>query len=266
MMLRRQALGQVLAGWIGAIALAGRPAPGAAQPSGDPAPDPLGDEALKALFGDRDAAQPLLVTYTTAGDGRRFTLDRSQPDFVLLKFDNAVEVWALRSSFGVRGDEFLRNDVGATMLRITALGGATLYADGDTAGVPASAEGRGRPIPRPRATHRTLQRTVEAALPVLQRLLPPGALRVEAAGVLPLALVEDSYAILAIALERLPPRWLDARPHRLRRIRCALARQTYARFRNGYLELGLVPAVGHGGRPSSLAIRNGLLGTRGIPN
>jgi hypothetical protein len=264
-LLRRQVLSGVAGGALAGLAV---PVLARAQPasSGETPLDSVGDEALKALYGDREAAQPLMVIYSTAGTGQRFTLDRSQPDVVLMKFEEQPEVWALRSSFGVRGDEFLRNDVGATMLRITSLGGATLYVDGDTAGAPASVEGRGQPIARPRASHRTLQLTVEAALPRLQRLLPPGALRIEASGVLPLALVEEAYAMVALALGRLPPRWFQARPHRLTRIRCVRARRTSARFRNGYLELGLVPGSGHAGRPSSLAIRNGLMGTRGIPN
>jgi hypothetical protein len=269
MMLRRQALGQVLAATGGILALAGQPLRALAQPSDPPVPlDPVGDEALRALFGDRDAAQPLAVAYVVAGSGRRFHIDRSQPDFVLLQFDEGTEVWALRSSFGVRGDEFLRNDVGATMLRITALGGTTLYVDGDTAGVPAAAEGRGRLVARPRSNHRTLQLTVEASLPALQRLLPAGVtFRVEAAGVLPLALVEDALSILTLAISRLPARGARLRQAPLRRVRCVRSRRgTYANFRNGYLELGLVPGTGFAGRPSSLAIRNGLLGTRGIPN
>lgn len=259
---------QILVGMVAVAALAPAVRRAHAQPTPIQPRDEEGDDALKALYGDRDAAQPPYVRYavSAAGGSRQFNLDRSQPGSVLLQFEGDSEVWALRSSFGTRGDEFLRNDVGATMLRITSLGGATLYGDGDTAGSPASVEGRGRPIPSLRASHRSLQATVEAALPQVQRLVPGPQLRVEAAGGLSPALVEDAYLMVQLALQRLPRRWFETRPDRLRRIRCARGRRIYASFRNGYLEMGLVPGIGHAGRPSSLAVRNALMGTRGIPN
>jgi hypothetical protein len=247
---------RTLLGGLGVLA-AGLPCAPAVARSGQQ-PEDAGSVALRALYGDLDAAQPPFVTYETEAGQRRFSIDRSQPGVVLFQLTGEDEVWALRSRFGVRDDEFLRNDVGEIVLRITALGGATLYLDGDTVGIPASVASRGRPLLRPAPSGRTLQQVVENAVPELERFAPRRSLRVEAAGGLPPPLVEDGLRIAAIALSRLPRGWFGVRPRRLRRLRAVAARAAYARFSDGYLELGLQSGVGYAGRPSSLAIRRAL--------
>jgi hypothetical protein len=92
--------------------------------------------AFDNLFRDTNAASPQAVSFRTDVQNLRFVLDRSQPRIVLLRFEGDTEIWALTSHWGPRGDEFLRNDVGEVMVRITSLGGVTLYGPLGASGAP----------------------------------------------------------------------------------------------------------------------------------
>ncbi|MBN8649679.1 MAG: DUF4908 domain-containing protein, partial [Caulobacterales bacterium] len=73
---------------------------------------------------------PIAINYKL-DNGNGFIIDRTNRNEILLKFDNSDEVWKLNSVFGSRGDEFLLNDVGETIVRITSLGGVTYYRQKD---------------------------------------------------------------------------------------------------------------------------------------
>ena len=83
-----------------------------------------------ALFGDRDAdrhfgSAPPIARYN-ADAGGPFVLDRATKT-ALLRFDDSPEIWALTASPGPRGDLIFKNDVGEPMLRVSRLGGVTLF-------------------------------------------------------------------------------------------------------------------------------------------
>ncbi len=93
-------------------------------------------------FGDmRGAANPPVARYL-AGQGASFILDRSvvAPE-ALLKFDDSPEVWVLQPSPAPRGDTIWRNDVGDPVLRVTRLGGVTLFTQRAPEGMPAALMG-----------------------------------------------------------------------------------------------------------------------------
>lgn len=85
-----------------------------------------------ALFGSREAdrrfdSAPPVARYN-ADSGRPFVLDR-EAKTALLRFDDSSEIWALTASPGPRGDLIFKNDVGEPMLRMSRLGGVTLFTD-----------------------------------------------------------------------------------------------------------------------------------------
>ena len=90
-------------------------------------------------FGDSLGASNPPVARYVAGQGLSFTFDRSEgAPQALLRFDGNPEVWVLEPSPGPRGDTIYRNDVGDQVLRVTRLGGVTLFTPRIPEGVPAA--------------------------------------------------------------------------------------------------------------------------------
>jgi hypothetical protein len=210
------------------------------------------------LFPDVNAATPQAVAFSTDTRNLRFILDRSQPRIVLLRFDGDEEIWALTSHWGPRGDEFLRNDVGEVMVRITSLGGVTIYGPLGNSGGPASRVGRARTLSPPSRSETTLQLTVERAIGWFRRF-GHRSIRVEAAGGLPPSLVYESLQRTAQGMSR-APRGFFGQPQRrvkLVRVERALGRPSAA-WENGILIVGVVPGAGYAGRPSSSAVLSAL--------
>jgi hypothetical protein len=242
------------------MALACAPFGVAAQPGARvkkaPTPDP--EAPLGALFQDPDAAAPQAMAYSAQDGAVRFVLDRSQPRFVLLKYANEPEVWALRPNWGPRGDEFLRNDIGEVIVRVNALGGITLYGPLGPTGAPAAREGRARPLPSPPAAGRRLQSIVEDALVGFERVLN-SSIRVEAAAGLPPTLVQDALERAAQAMRQVPRGWFGLPRRRVRRVRVERAPVPAVSWSRGVLLIGVTPGLGHAGRPSSAAVRAALV-------
>lgn len=97
------------------------------------------------LFGGREpdrhfGSAPPVARYN-ADAGQPFVLDR-QARGALLRFDNSQEVWALNATAGPRGDLIFKNDVGQPMLRVSRLGGVTLFTDGRPMGAAAYVVGQ----------------------------------------------------------------------------------------------------------------------------
>ena len=130
-------MGRVIAGAGVCCSLA---AAAHAQPAGGPSgrfggrPGPArGERSLRDfMFGDHDADRhfgdsPAVARYT-ADRGDAFVLDRAAKT-TLLRFDDSQEIWALFATPGPRGDLIYKNDVGEPMLRVSRLGGVTLFTD-----------------------------------------------------------------------------------------------------------------------------------------
>jgi hypothetical protein len=92
-------------------------------------------------FGEHGAANPPVARYL-ASQGRSFILDRLAiaPE-ALLKFDDNFEVWVLDPSPGPGGVTIYNNDSGDRVVRVTRLGGVTLYTRREPEGVPVSLQG-----------------------------------------------------------------------------------------------------------------------------
>ena len=117
---------------------------------GDPGPD------------DRNAPPPPVARYVS-DQGQTFILDRSTPT-VLLKFEDSPEVLALSPTPAARGDTIYRDDTGETVLRITKLGGLTVFFPGRPDGAPVAFEGQA-PVIRlmPMSPGTLLQRLAQAS-------------------------------------------------------------------------------------------------------
>src|SRR3989344_2510936 len=108
------------------------------------------DRLREGLFKHRgaEASRPQIARYV-AEEGLVFILDRTQP-VPMLKFEDSPEVWALAPNPAPRGDTIYKNDLGEPVLRVTRLGGFTLFTDQRPSGEAVSLAGGGGP-PRPGA-------------------------------------------------------------------------------------------------------------------
>ena len=83
-----------------------------------------------------------------ADNGDSFVLQRIGSN-ALLKFEASPEVWALNGLGGARGDTIFRNDVGDPVLRMTRLGGFTLFTPDQPNGLAVSLVGAAGPLKTP---------------------------------------------------------------------------------------------------------------------
>lgn len=100
------------------------------------------------LFGSPLPPAQSAERFVTPDGGLRFTLDRSGPA-PLMRFEGSTEILVLRASQGPRGDEFLKTETGQLVLRVTSLGGATVYRSANDNGAPVAAAGPARPLAQP---------------------------------------------------------------------------------------------------------------------
>lgn len=212
------------------------------------------DLTLNDMLASPNAAAAHAVSFSAGPNNIRFVLDRSQPRVVLLRFDGDQEVWALTSQWGPRGDEFLRNDIGEVVVRITTLGGVTVYGPLGTNGGLAASVGKAKTLSAPARSEGTLQATLEKALRWFDKF-SGRSIRVEASGVLPPALVYEALERAAQGMSR-APRGYFGRPERrvkLIRVQRSFDRPS-VRWQSGVMTIGVVPGSGYAGRPSSAAV------------
>jgi hypothetical protein len=100
------------------------------------------------LFGSPQSPAPHAEKFVAPDRTLGFTLDRSGPS-PLMRFDGDNEIMVLRASQGPRGDEFLKTDNGQLVLRVTSIGGVTVYTSANDNGAPAAMAGPARPLAMP---------------------------------------------------------------------------------------------------------------------
>ncbi len=203
---------------------------------------------------------PIAINYKL-DNGIGFIIDRTNRNEILLKFDNSDEVWKLNSVFGSRGDEFLLNDIGETIVRITSLGGVTYYRPKDTNGSPASSRGKTRPIAR-------LENVRTITLQNPQTIIDNAIARFRDANYsinrinidqsLPQALTKDTInrvfdAYANCGQSKLPRGTIKT-------LTITRTVQNYVTIRGNRLEIGVTPGIDYSGRPSSRAIQKAILG------
>ena len=212
------------------------------------------DLTLNDMFASPNAAAAQAVSFSAGPNNIRFVLDRSQPRVVLLRFEGDPEVWALTSQWGPRGDEFLRNDIGEVIVRITTLGGVTVYGPLGTNGGLAASEGRAKTLSAPVRSEGNLQATLEKALRWFDKFSSRN-IRVEASGALPPALVHEALERAAQGMSRAPRGYFGRAERRVKLIRVQRSfDRPSVRWQSGVLTIGVVPGAGYAGRPSSAAV------------
>lgn len=203
---------------------------------------------------NRAAPAPRVARYLSV-EGQSFVFDRiaAAPD-ALLRFDDDPEIWVLHPSPAPRGDTMFRDDVGDAVLRLTRLGGVTLYTPQDPAGLPAAMLGEAEgltsaPVIPPGAL---LQRLVQAS--ARSSRAAQHLIAFDAPNVTPQtsALFSDAFAIAADAIARLSRR-TDARAFltRLDRVLFVMGDKPDVIVKGQIMTVTLAPAKGFAGRPSS---------------
>jgi hypothetical protein len=201
---------------------------------------------------------PPVARYVAEG-GAVFILDRSGPA-ALFRMAHSNEIWALRPTPGPGGDIIYKNDLDQPMLRISRLGGVTLFTLQKPMGAPAALDGEGTPFHAPVMNAQLLLHILISdsgrASHAANRLIPfnaesaPGSefLIADAAGVATEALVQMSGFHEGRLL-------LD----RVKSVRLAVGRRTEARFQHGEIVITLQPKQGLAGRPSSGRIAKAIV-------
>jgi hypothetical protein len=89
--------------------------------------------------------EPRVGHYVSEDTGIGFVLDRSS-ELAKLKFDSSEEIFALRWQLAAGGDRLLLRDDGEQMLRLSWLGGITLFTAGNLRGIPVSLDRPASPL------------------------------------------------------------------------------------------------------------------------
>lgn len=213
-------------------------------------------------FGDnRGASNPPVARYV-AGRRLSFIFDRSidAPE-ALLRFDGNSEVWVLEPSPGPRGDTIYRNDVGDQVLRVTRLGGVTLYTERSPEGMPVALLGEAENImpppiiPPDSFAQRGAQAAYRASLAIQQALAVQRPITFSTPNLVPVPWTpqfSDAFNVAADAIVRL------CRQHRskaflskLERVQFVVGQKPDVSINGSVITITLVPAKGFAGRPSS---------------
>jgi hypothetical protein len=202
---------------------------------------------------------PPVVGRYQSETGSFFILDSSGPA-ALFRFEHSPEVWALRPTPGPGGDIIYKNDLDQPVVRISRLGGLTVFTTQRPMGSPATLQGEGTPFHPPTLTPQALLqiliRDSARASHAAERLIPfsadasPGSefLIADAAGLC-------SEALVQMAGIR------EGRPlvDRVKKVRLSVGRRSDARFHAGVVEIVVFPKAGLAGRPSSGRIAKAIV-------
>jgi hypothetical protein len=203
---------------------------------------------------DRERA-PITARYVSE-KGASFVFDRSGPT-PLLQFDRGLEIWALHAAPGPRGDLIYKNDLGQPVLRISRLGGLTLFTQENPDGMPAALVAAARPFRVPGLTPsqvlQILAHSSERASRAARRVVTfEAGVRGQEVTASTAYLVADAAGIAAEAIYRLSltPRGRVALT-RVTGVKVLYGPRPTARLREGVLEVIVTPRMGMAGRPSS---------------
>jgi len=210
------------------------------------------DRLREGLFRNRgaEATSPPIARYVSE-EGRVFILDRTQP-VPMLKFDDSPEVWALAPNPAPRGDTIYKNDLGAPMLRVTRLGGFTLFTSERPSGEAVSLAGGGAPLRlQAMSPQAVFERLAQASLRASRAARRPMLFEAEATPASS-ALIADAAVVTSVAIIRLSQR-KDGRAllAQFNRVVFMEGKKAQATLKGGVLTVVVAPAQGLAGRPSS---------------
>lgn len=197
-----------------------------------------------------ESSGPAIARYVSE-EGRVFILDRTQP-VPMLKFEDSPEVWVLAPNPAPRGDVIYKNDLGEPMLRITRLGGFTLFTDARPSGEAVSLAGGGSPLRlMPMSPQAVFERLAQASMRASRAARRPMLFEAEATPGSS-ALIADAAVVTSVAIIRLSQR-KDGRAllRQFNRVRFQEGKKAQATLKGGVLSIVVTPSQGLAGRPSS---------------
>jgi len=188
-------------------------------------------------------------------EGGGFVLDRRHHP-ALLRFEDSAEVWVVSPSRGPRGDILFKDDVGETLLRVTKLGGVTVFTPRWPMGLAATLEGptgalRVTPI-GPEALYQRMIIASGRCSRVARHLVPFEAPEADAksAAIIGDAALSAMNGILGVASRPAGKAILA----RLLKVTFASGPAPAAWLRHGTLLISVNPKDGLAGHPSSARI------------
>jgi len=193
---------------------------------------------------------PPLARYVSE-QGRAFVLDRTQ-NAAFLKFEDSPEVWALAPNPAPRGDVIYKNDLGQPVLRVTRLGGYTLFTGARPGGEAVSMAGGGAPLRlTPMSPQAVFERLTQASLRASRAARRPMYFEAEATPASS-ALIADAAVLASLAIVRLAQGEAGrAALARFNRVRFEAGKSADADLKDGVLSVTVAPQAGLAGRPSS---------------
>jgi hypothetical protein len=212
-------------------------------------------------FGEGHGAANPPVAHYVASQGHSFVLDRlAIAPQALLKFDGDFEVWVLDPSVGPGGVTLYSNDAGDRMVRVTRLGGVTLYTQREPEGVPVSLQGEADELLLPPTVpdrimaQRTIQASEHAAGAAQTALGREHLITFEPLNYTPATspVFFDAITISADALVGLGRR-KEAKLFlsKLDKVQFVVGAHPDVGFNGSVLTITLTPGRGYAGRPSS---------------
>ena len=203
---------------------------------------------------DRSAPAPPVARYVS-DQGQTFILDRSSPT-PLLKFEDSAEVLALNPTSAARGDTIYRDDMGDPVLRVTRLGGLTVFIPGRPAGAPVAFAGQAPGIRLvPLTAGALLQRLAQASIRAsraAKHLIVFDAQEVSPGAE---AVFADAAFVASQALVRISGRRdADSLMAKVARVLFVPGARGAVAMGKGVLNITVNPSQGLAGRPSSARI------------
>ena len=213
---------------------------------------------LKRAFAGHGPASHLdakTVARYRIDSGGAFVLDQTalRP---LLKFDDNPEVWVLTASRGPRGDMIYSSDLGRPLLRMTHMGGVTVFTRERPGGSAAAPAGAGAPLRLvsigPAGLYRTLLQASARSSRAARHLVGFDAPDADAAsdGLIADTATVASEAIVSLAVDGEGRAVLS----HVARIEILRGARPAAAMRGGVLGIVVTPTLGVAGRPSSQRI------------
>ena len=200
---------------------------------------------------NRDAPTLPVARYI-AVQGQSFVFDRQSAPQPLLKFDDSPEVWVLEPSPAPRGDTVYRNDAGEPVLRITRLGGLTLFTDEEPEGVPVSMLGEAENLLPAPGSGPILSHITQLTLRASRAAQHPVTFEAPNFPTQAAPLLLDAAAIASDAVVRMAHR-SDCRMFlsRLDRMVFVVGSKAGVSVTGTVMQIVIAPGKGYAGRPSS---------------
>jgi hypothetical protein len=199
--------------------------------------------------------EPRAQRFQSPDGSLRFTLERAG-NTALMRIDGQDEVLALKPAPGPRGDEILKTDTGRVLLRVSAMGGVTVYSGSGDYGAPVSAVGAAARLQAPAAPAGGLTAKMSAVERETGRTVgrpisfeaPSGASLTSSAAV----------GLVADAAERAAEGLAAAKPRGVKRVVIQFGPRPEARLEQDALRVTVTPQLGYAGRPSAEAVKTAL--------